>query len=99
MPVPPVAVAGAPVGVTAYHVPGIPSPGIPLPLACPVPVSPVYVHGPAGTGKSHLVAALAEHVSRAAPRWALTVLPASEVPAEALGDGEETGGGAGWRHG
>src|SRR5438067_11967057 len=42
------------------------------------PASPVYVHGPAGAGKSHLVAALAEHVARHSPHRAIVLVTAGE---------------------
>src|SRR5438067_1787552 len=40
--------------------------------------NPLVLHGPAGTGKTHLAAALVAEVVRRSPSLAITVLPASE---------------------
>lgn len=47
--------------------------------------NPLFLHGQAGTGKTHLVSALAERLARQAPRLVFTVIGARElVPAERL---------------
>jgi chromosomal replication initiation ATPase DnaA len=43
-----------------------------------LPHNPLVLHGPAGTGKTHLVNALVAHVTRAVPDLAVTVLAARE---------------------
>jgi chromosomal replication initiator protein len=48
-------------------------------------VNPLFLHGPAGTGKTHLVAALASDIARRCPDRVLTILPAVDACAEASG--------------
>jgi chromosomal replication initiator protein len=45
------------------------------------PLNPLFLHGPAGTGKSHLVAALVEQVVRQAPDRLVFVLAAGDFEA------------------
>ena len=40
--------------------------------------NPLFLHGPAGTGKTHLVSALVAEVTRQAPALVVTVTPASD---------------------
>ena len=42
-------------------------------------VNPLFLHGPAGTGKTHLVTALADAVLRQCPDLTCTLLPAAEL--------------------
>jgi chromosomal replication initiator protein len=48
-------------------------------------VAPLFLHGPTGTGKSHLLAALLEQASRQTPPLALTVVTAGD--GETFADG------------
>ena len=53
--------------------------------------NPLFLHGPPGTGKTHLVAALIEEVTRRCPELVVTLLPASDlipVPPDAGQDAE-----------
>ena len=49
--------------------------------------NPVYLHGPAGTGKTHLVSALVERVTRRSPQSIITLLQSNEL-ARRGGSGE-----------
>jgi chromosomal replication initiator protein len=40
---------------------------------------PLFLHGPAGTGKTHLVSALVEEATRRVPELLVTVLPAGDL--------------------
>jgi chromosomal replication initiator protein len=40
--------------------------------------NPLYLHGPPGTGKTHLVSALVEEVTRRAPRLIVTIIQAAD---------------------
>jgi chromosomal replication initiator protein len=42
-------------------------------------VNPLFLHGPAGSGKSHLASALIDHVSRAAPDRVVASLTAADL--------------------
>jgi len=42
-------------------------------------VNPLFLHGPAGAGKTHLVSALVGEVTRRRPELTVTVLPAGDV--------------------
>jgi chromosomal replication initiator protein len=44
-------------------------------------VNPLFLHGPTGTGKTHLVSALVEEVTRRSPEAVVTVLPAGDFEA------------------
>src|SRR5947209_2806520 len=46
-------------------------------------VNPLYLHGPAGSGKTHLISALADEVTRAVPEVVITLLPAGDFAAQA----------------
>jgi chromosomal replication initiator protein len=46
-------------------------------------VNPLYLHGPAGTGKTHLVSALVEAVTRQSPQRTVTLLQAADWEARA----------------
>jgi chromosomal replication initiator protein len=50
--------------------------------------NPLFLHGPAGTGKTHLVTALVEEVTRRTPSLVVSVLPAGDwlEPADAEAD-------------
>src|SRR5439155_10629946 len=41
--------------------------------------NPLYLHGPAGTGKTHLVAALVDEVTRHSPQLIVTVWSAGDL--------------------
>jgi chromosomal replication initiator protein len=41
--------------------------------------NPLYLHGPAGTGKTHLVSALIEHVTRRSPQSIITLLQSNDL--------------------
>src|SRR5712692_9293876 len=41
--------------------------------------NPLYLHGPSGTGKTHLVGALVDEATRQSPQLIVTVLPAKEL--------------------
>ena len=45
------------------------------------PLNPLFLHGPSGTGKTHLVAALVEQVTRQAPDRLVAVLGAGDFEA------------------
>src|SRR4051812_5908437 len=47
--------------------------------------NPLFLHGPTGTGKTHLAAALVEQVTRRRPNLAVAVLPASDLTREGEG--------------
>jgi chromosomal replication initiator protein len=51
------------------------------------PLNPLFLHGPAGTGKSHLVAAVVEQVTRQAPDRAISVLAAGDFEALVKAEG------------
>ena len=51
-------------------------------------VNPLFLHGPAGSGKSHLVSALLADVTRRAPDLQVALLPASDFEAILLPDGK-----------
>src|SRR5262245_55539832 len=53
-------------------------------------VSPVFVHGPSGTGKSHLVAALIDDFCRKAPGSTVRLLSAADLSAEVISENELT---------
>jgi chromosomal replication initiator protein len=42
-------------------------------------INPLYVHGPAGSGKTHLMAALIEEAIRPSPRLIVTLLQAGDI--------------------
>jgi chromosomal replication initiator protein len=42
-------------------------------------INPLYLHGPTGTGKTHLIAALVEEAIRASPRLIVTLLQAGDL--------------------
>jgi chromosomal replication initiator protein len=42
-------------------------------------ISPLYLHGPAGTGKTHLIAALIDEVIRQSPQLIITLLQAGDL--------------------
>src|SRR5947209_1241380 len=54
---------------------------------------PLYLHGPAGTGKTHLVSALVEEVTRRRPDLVVSVFPAGDLnllarsPEDSAGEG------------
>jgi len=50
--------------------------------------NPLYLHGPAGTGKTHLITALVEEVTRQSPQMIVTVLQAGDL--EEMGRAWET---------
>jgi chromosomal replication initiator protein len=54
-------------------------------------VNPLFLHGPAGSGKSHLVAALLDHVSRSAPDRVLASLTAADFDPAAHDDSHPGG--------
>jgi chromosomal replication initiator protein len=41
--------------------------------------NPLYLHGPAGTGKTHLIAALVDEVTRRSPQLIVTILQAGDL--------------------
>jgi chromosomal replication initiator protein len=43
-------------------------------------INPLFLHGPAGTGKTHLVSDLVAHLTRQAPDLQVVVLQASDIP-------------------
>src|SRR5437867_7955213 len=48
--------------------------------------NPLFLHGPSGTGKTHLISALVADVTRRCPEIAVTVSPAAEFSAGLKGD-------------
>lgn len=54
--------------------------------------NPVYLHGPAGAGKTHVVSALAHEAARRSPRLIITTLPAGDREALQRFWGEEADG-------
>src|SRR5215471_1017385 len=50
--------------------------------------NPLFLHGPAGTGKTHLVSALAAEVARHRPDLVAVVVPSDELDVR----GDESGG-------
>src|SRR5262249_49230890 len=52
--------------------------------------NPLFLHGPAGTGKTHLVSALAHDVSRRCPDLTIGVVPVHDFTVSATSDGEGT---------
>src|SRR5262245_16035959 len=51
-------------------------------------ISPLFLHGPSGTGKSHLVAALIEDFCRKAPGSTVRLLSAADLGAEAVSENQ-----------
>ncbi len=53
------------------------------------PLNPLFLHGPSGTGKSHLVAAVVGQVTRQAPDRLVFVLPAGDFEGLVKAEGHE----------